>query len=472
MANPMGLKVGIQFVKEYYGKMSRQPEALANMYARDSAMTNITGSDGSPVRSVGVDEIKEKLASWTKETAERKFTISSIESQACHADGFFIHVKGVLLTRSETRQFTHTFVLGKSQNKGDEQARYYISIDFLEVGDNTRDDAWAAQPETQEQQVSPARTPKQQPETFIQSALEPTTDDVPPVPEAPVPVAAPVAPAVVAAPIEEEQPEPQEEVQEEVQEESPVEPEEEEAPIEEEPVPAEPVVEEQVEEPVAEPVAPVEEPVAQEEPEVELEEPVTVDEDAGAVASSWVGVLKGGSRGQPAQVKSMRVVGGRIPQAARYEEQRAQQKEETTRPARRGPPADRPAADAKPAKSPRRAAGGAGGLDSRYKYPALYVSKIPAAMTEQEIDDLFSKYGKVVSKTLKREQHCCFIDFADRSAIEKALAEPQFVGEVRLHVQERMSPEERAKQRDRQDAKRTTGGTAPRRQGDRPRQGN
>lgn len=466
----IALQVGVQFVKEYYGKMSREPEQLLAMYAKDSTMTNITGSGGSAVRSVGQEEIQEKLATWTKE-GDRKFTISSIEASPCHGEGFFIHVKGVLLTREAERQFTHIFVLGKSQ------ANYYISVDFFEVGDNTRTqspvEAWTGQGEydtTTKQPVeavSPTPTPKQQPEAF--TALEPTTDDVPPVPEEPVPVV--VTQPVVPAAIEEE-----EQAQEEVRQEEPVQEEvveveheepEEEAAAEEEEV----VTEEPVQEQIVEPEPELSAPVAQAEPEV-AEEPVTADDDAGA-PSSWLSMLKGGSRGQPAQRgPGTKVVGGRVPQAARYEPQPVQKKEETTRPqGTRRPAGDRPAAEAKP-KSPRRAPGGAG-LDSRYKYPALYVSKIPPAMTEQEIDDLFSKYGKVISKTLKREQHCCFIDFADRAAIDKALADTQFVGDVRLHVQERMSPEERAKQRDRQESKRgaTGGSTAPRRQGGR-QQGN
>ena len=57
-----------------------------------------------------------------------------------------------------------------------------------------------------------------------------------------------------------------------------------------------------------------------------------------------------------------------------------------------------------------------------FQHAALYVSNLTDEMTETHMEEIFSKFGKIVGKTFKAGSYC-FIDFADKSAVQAACAE-------------------------------------------------
>ena len=160
----------------------------------------------------------------------------------------------------------------------------------------------------------------------------------------------------------------------------------------------EPVVEEAV---VEEPVA-VEEPTPTPEPKKAatpvqkpaepVPEPVVEEEPVGP-ASCWAARARQAKSAEAPAVQASVVRGGAVPQTT----------------------AAAPKEEKKDPRGPKR-------TETKY---SVFVSMPSKEFKDTDVETLFKKFGKVVGKTLKAEQNYCFVDFAEKKAMDAAVEASQ-----------------------------------------------
>eukprot|EP01062_Namystynia_karyoxenos_P065446 TRINITY_DN5906_c1_g1_i1.p2 TRINITY_DN5906_c1_g1~~TRINITY_DN5906_c1_g1_i1.p2 ORF type:complete len:443 (+),score=138.66 TRINITY_DN5906_c1_g1_i1:124-1452(+) len=403
------MEVGISFVKGYYEKFINDPEALKQQYTESSMVSHHRANEPPKIIS-GTRAIAQYLSDAQK--VARKYNLITLECQPTVSDSVLILVRGICLMEAETLDFTHTVVLAKNE------AGYHIANDIMESQPvPEQPDDW----EGSQQRPAPQKQEKAAPARSASPTAAEQRKASPRAAAAPAP-----APAASAA--------------------------------------------ERREPPAAARTASPRPAAAG-----AARKPSPVKERPEGGALTWAALARAtpAAEGRPAAGATVpqRVTGGKVPglvgaqprdegDAAHGDRRGRADADWTTARGRRpspprggrdpSPPRDSQRRGQSPlrGKSPERGQAGAqsGG---QYRWPAIYVSKVPESLREDDIDKVFGQFGKIMGKTIR--QGFFFVDFEQSSAMDECLRKADgegiyFAGQ-RLNVQERKSPEER--QRDR-----------------------
>lgn len=391
------VECGLGFIRDYYNKYSKAPEELEMMYSDASVYCHHLSSD-SPEAIVGRSAIAAQLAEVS--VVERKYSISTLEAHPTVNDSVLIIVRGTCLMLRSSEDFVHTFVIARAQG-----GTYYIHNDCMESTPSPDPDAvdvWADKSHAAEAQEEQAPPPRQKSPGRQQPVAPPPARQKSPAKERSATPPRAVAP------------------------------------------------------PSAAPRRP------------------SPERERAPGALNWAGIVKD-TQAAPVQqvVAPQRVAGGRVPvqgqaQAAKVQEDPkapakvtadgwnvvaerrrpspGPQQRRAPSPVRDGPERGRgksPDPRERRGKSPER-----GG--SRYEHAALYVNNLPPGMSENDIDRIFGQYGRIVGKTFRPGQFC-FVDYEDGNAVQCAMEVADTDGiyykNTLLSVQERKSPQERARER-------------------------
>lgn len=119
------VEVGVAFVSEYYNKLSQAPDELQGMYTETSVLSH---HDISKQPSVHVGSAIQQYFQDTSEAAiERKYSLSSLEAHPSAGGNVLVLVRGTCLMRTQSLDFSHTFVLAK-----DGPSSYHVHNDCMQ----------------------------------------------------------------------------------------------------------------------------------------------------------------------------------------------------------------------------------------------------------------------------------------------------------------------------------------------------
>eukprot|EP00659_Diplonema_papillatum_P006952 gene6952-10696_t len=137
-------EIGEEFVRRYYTTYSKNPEDLGSMYSMASMWAHAPPGRNL-VFTKGREDIKAKLAQVAAESGnDCKFNIVQADCIPSLNDSIMILVQGVMLTATSARDFAHLFLLGRTADA------YYIHNDVMRVCDEEEDDYEEAEEEEEE----------------------------------------------------------------------------------------------------------------------------------------------------------------------------------------------------------------------------------------------------------------------------------------------------------------------------------
>eukprot|EP01064_Diplonema_japonicum_P034119 TRINITY_DN6969_c0_g1_i2.p1 TRINITY_DN6969_c0_g1~~TRINITY_DN6969_c0_g1_i2.p1 ORF type:complete len:393 (+),score=141.45 TRINITY_DN6969_c0_g1_i2:49-1179(+) len=184
--------VGTAFVHKYYSTFSKNPVELGSMYSKGSLFAH-----ASVGRSLDFVEGREDITATLEEIArgdgnqDCKFTLHNVDCVPSLGGSIMLLVQGMMLTRETTREFAHTFLLGRNTDN-----TFYIHNDVMRICEHDDEDEEDYEAEEEEEEEVAATIP----------TVEEVTGEVF---DEPKPAAAkPPAPTPKKAAPKEEEPEP------------------------------------------------------------------------------------------------------------------------------------------------------------------------------------------------------------------------------------------------------------------------
>ncbi|PYH42776.1 NTF2 and RRM domain protein [Aspergillus saccharolyticus JOP 1030-1] len=423
-------EVGWYFVEQYYTNMSRSPEKLQFFYSKRSQFVFGTEAESVPV-AVGQKAINEKIKQL--DFHDCKVRVLNVDSQASF-DNILVSVIGEISNKSEpSRKFVQSFVLAEQPNG------YYVLNDIfrylvdIEEELETEETAPAAAP------TAPAEEPS------VDKPVQPEVKaEVAPVTEEPQVEESPVDNEVAAAQVDEKL-EQTENIVEEVSGDDSVPKANgagvEEVPVETASVEVEPAV---AEEPKIEESA-TPEPTPAPEPK---EAPAPVKESAPptkALPKTWANIAS--KSGAIATVVPAIPVAPVKPAAAPAPASAAASASSSQAAA----PAPTPApAAAEPAPSQPSSSDGAGWQTAGHDHKKsqsrtteeqnvlAYIKNVTEKVDASLLKQTLSRFGKLKHFDVSRQKNCAFVEFADASGYNAAVAaNPHQIGTEQIHVEER-----------------------------------
>lgn len=451
--------VGREFVRQYYTMLAKEPRFLHRFYGSSSEMMHGNKDDQFP--AVGQSKIREKIKSLNFKDCHTK--VAQLDAFLTIGNGICIQVAGEISNNQEPlRRFMQTFVLGPQERDGAEPGTsFYVHNDIFRYQDDIfTDDYPPAEPVGIEKFEEDSPLPQDNGDHATQAYYN-STQSVEPVQSAPVPqsVAVPEPePVPMPEPVHSEpivhsvvpEPEPVQ-VEEPVQEES-------------EPVPEPEMVQQEEPEPVqAEPVPAPEIPVEQ--AQEEESKPVPVQQSNAPM--SWAARMRSNTANQsPVAPPPVQVVPAPVPTQKPVPKQTTPTPQPPVEAAQAPVQASEDAGFSQvPTQNPRENRNQENRYNRDRNYERedrprrefnddkqqIFVGGLPSTMSEQDIRDVFSKFGQVkhvrmnLGNTGRPGAGFGFVTFAKEEAAREALQNKDniFFNKLQLNIEEKKTRERR-----------------------------
>merc|ERR1711937_776556 len=406
--------VGREFVRQYYTMLAKEPRFLHRFYGSSSEMMHGNKDDQFP--AVGQSKIREKIKSLNFKDCHTK--VAQLDAFLTIGNGICIQVAGEISNNQEPlRRFMQTFVLGPQERDGAEPGTsFYVHNDIFRYQDDIfTDDYPPAEPVEIEKYEEDSPLPQDNGDHATQAYYNSTQSAIEPVQSVPVPQSVPEPEPV---------PMPEPVVEDQVQEES-------------EPVPEPEMVQQEEPEPVqAEPVPVPEVPIEQ----VQEEESKPVPVQQSHAPMSWAARMGSNTANQsPVAPPPVQAAPAPVPTQKPIPKQTTPQ-----------PPAEAQAPVSQteeagfsqvPTQNPRENRNQENRYNRERNYERedrprrefnddkqqIFVGGLPITMSEQDIRDVFSKFGQVkhvrmnLGNTGRPGAGFGFVTFAKEEAAREAL---------------------------------------------------
>merc|ERR1711953_264006 len=419
--------VGREFVRQYYTMLAKEPRFLHRFYGSQSEMMH--GNKEQITPAVGQVKIREKIKALNFKDCHTK--VAQLDAFLTIGSGICIQVAGEISNNQEPlRRFMQTFVLGPQERDGAEPGTsIYVHNDIFRYQDDIfTDDYPPAEPVEIEKYEEDSPLPQDNGDHATQAYYNSAQTAIEPVQSVPVPQSVPEPePVPMPEPVRAEPivrsvvPEPEPVVEEPVQEES-------------EPVPEPEMVQQEEPEPVqAEPVPVPEVPIEQ----VQEEESKPVPVQQSNAPMSWAARMRSNTANQspveaPAPISQTEEAGfSQVPTQNQSRENRNQENRYNRD--RNYEREDRPRREFNDDKQ------------------QIFVGGLPITMSEQDIRDVFSKFGQVkhvrmnLGNTGRPGAGFGFVTFAKEEAAREALQNKDniFFNKLQLNIEEKKTRERR-----------------------------
>jgi len=447
--------VGREFVRQYYTMLAKEPRFLHRFYGSSSEMMHGNKDDQFP--AVGQSKIREKIKSLNFKDCHTK--VAQLDAFLTIGNGICIQVAGEISNNQEPlRRFMQTFVLGPQERDGAEPGTsFYVHNDIFRYQDDIfTDDYPPAEPVEIEKYEEDSPLPQDNGDHATQAYYNSTQSAIEPVQSVPVPQSVPEPepvpmpePVVRAEPIVQSVvPEPEPVVEEPVQEES-------------EPVPEPEMVQQEEPEPVqAEPVPVPEVPIEQ----VQEEESKPVPVQQSNAPMSWAARMRSNTANQsPVAPPPVQAAPAPVPTQKPIPKQTTPQPPvETQAPVSQ---TEEAGFSQVPTQNPRENRNQENRYNRDRNYERedrprrefnddkqqIFVGGLPITMSEQDIRDVFSKFGQVkhvrmnLGNTGRPGAGFGFVTFAKEEAAREALQNKDniFFNKLQLNIEEKKTRERR-----------------------------
>jgi len=424
--DPFG--IGVSFAQAYYDLLNQEPTAVCRFFAAHSSFTFSENDEVADVQ-IGPTEVKARLSDL--QLQDVKTDVKSIDCQSSTKGSVLVVVHGILYSSHQVpKRFSQVFVLARTKSAS--KSFYVANSSFRYIAEYYGDEEPAAE-EISENEWHAQGAPEHGTATEDVATQEHAHTEWP---------AEPAQAQQDAWAEEEQEAEVAQDAEANEQVDKIVEDEEEEEPVAEpepEPEPElEPEPEEEPEPEVAEPEPEPEPEPAHVPPPAAPRQPTP--EPVRKAPTNYAEALSMGKKAAkpaPPIVRTVVGAGGAAPAAAAPAAAaspapaRQQGKGEGgkggkgSRDAAEGSKGGKgtrePAEGGKGGKGPRDSTeGGKGGKGSRDR-PSVYVARLPADATDEELMEVFSAFGTVVSVRKVAEKKIAFIDFSTADAQTKAV---------------------------------------------------